>query len=220
MDSFRLQRESEVITRTFYQKLQRAMDVEIDRIVREIKRQIPQKMQAVKSEILGSYQVIATTAVQRVFMQTYGESYDVASLNTSLTLGIGNDLRPIFLYNKDIFKFDTTLKNNERAFNQNVRQYASFRNTLEDPEFYTIEEETAYEEDSNPFDEAFDNITEENTRDYNIFSPHNKQNQQGGYASLTETFEKARNIALDEFEKEYITHIKPRILKKYGIKLG
>ena len=177
MDSFRLQRESEVITRTFYQKLQRAMDVEIDRIVREIKRQIPQKMQAVKSEILGSY-------------------------------------------NKDIFKFDTTLKNNERAFNQNVRQYASFRNTLEDPEFYTIEEETAYEEDSNPFDEAFDNITEENTRDYNIFSPHNKQNQQGGYASLTETFEKARNIALDEFEKEYITHIKPRILKKYGIKLG
>ena len=220
MDSFSLQKESEVITRTFYQKLQRAMDIEIDRIVREIKRQIPQKMQAVKSEILGSYQIIATTAVQRVFVETYGQNYDMASLNNSLTLGIGDDLRPIFLYNKDLFKFDTTLKRNERAFNQNAKQYASFRNTLEDPEFYTIEEEVAYEEDSNPFDEAFDNITEDNTKDYNIFSPHNKQNQQGGYASLTETFEKARNIALNEFEKEYITHIKPRILKKYGIKLG
>ncbi len=220
MNSFRLQKESEVITRTFYQKLQRAMDVEINRIVREIKRQIPQKMQAVKSEILGSYQIIATTAVQRVFVETYGQNYDMASLNNSLTLGIGDDLRPIFLYNKDLFKFDTTLKRNERAFNQNAKQYASFRNTLEDPEFYTIEEEVAYEEDSNPFDEAFDNITEDNTKDYNIFSPHNKQNQQGGYASLTETFEKARNIALNEFEKEYITHIKPRILKKYGIQIG
>lgn len=220
MDSFRLQRESEVVTRTFYQKLERAMNAEINKIVAEIKRQIPQKTQAVKSEILGSYQVIAITAVQRVFMETYGENYDVASLNASLTLGIGNDLRPIFSYNKDIFKFDTTLKNNERAFNQNARQYASFRNTLEDPEFYTIEEETAYEEDSNPFDEALNDITEVNTRDYNIFSPHNKQNQQGGYASLSETFEKAKNVALDEFEKEYITHIKPRILKKYGIKLG
>ena len=56
--------------------------------------------------------------------------------------------------------------------------------------------------------------------DYNIFSPHNKQNQQGGYASLIETFEKAKIEALNEFEKEYAIRIKPHILKKYGIKMG
>ena len=57
-------------------------------------------------------------------------------------------------------------------------------------------------------------------KDYNVFSPHNKMNQQGGYASLSETYQKAKIEALNEFEKEYNTHIKPRILKKYGIKMG
>ena len=219
-NSIRFNSEDSNLSTALQKQVQKAIDVEIDKIIKEIKKQIPSKMGMIKSEILGSYQVIATTTVQKVFMETYGENYDVASLNNSLTLGLGNDLRPIFSYNKDIFKFDTTLKKNERAFNQNARQYASFRNTLEDPEFYTQEEEDAYIADSNPFDEALDDITESNTRDYNIFSPHNKQNQQGGYASLSETFEKAKTEALNEFEKEYITHIKPRILKKYGIKMG
>ena len=219
-DTFRFQKESETVTKTFYYKLEKELNTEINRIIESIKKQIPQKMQAIKSEILGSYQMIATTTVQKVFIETYGENYDVESLNSSLTLGLGNNLRPIFLYDQDKFMFNTTLKKNEREFNQNARQYASFRNTLDEPEFYTQEEEDAYCADSNPFDEALDDITEENIKDYNVFSPHNKMNQQGGYASLSETYQKAKIEALNEFEKEYNTHIKPRILKKYGIKMG
>ena len=219
-DTFRFQKESETVTKTFYYKLEKELNTEINRIIESIKKQIPQKMQAIKSEILGSYQMIATTTVQKVFIETYGENYDVESLNSSLTLGLGNNLRPIFLYDQNKFMFNTTLKKNEREFNQNARQYASFRNTLDEPEFYTQEEEDAYYADSNPFDEALDDITEENMKDYNVFSPYNKTNQQGGYASLSETYQKARIEALNEFEKEYNTHIKPRILKKYGIKMG
>ena len=219
-DTFRFQKESEIVTKTFYYKLEKELNTEINRIIESIKKQIPQKMQAIKSEILGSYQMIATTTVQKVFIETYGENYDVESLNSSLTLGLGNNLRPIFLYDQNKFMFNTTLKKNEREFNQNARQYASFRNTLDEPEFYTQEEEDAYYADSNPFDEALDDITEENMKDYNVFSPYNKTNQQGGYASLSETYQKARIEALNEFEKEYNTHIKPRILKKYGIKMG
>ena len=219
-DTFKLKKESEIVTKTFYYKLEKELNTEINRIIESIKKQIPQKMQAIKSEILGSYQMIATTTVQKVFIETYGENYDVESLNSSLTLGLGNNLRPIFLYDQNKFMFNTTLKKNEREFNQNARQYASFRNTLDEPEFYTQEEEDAYYADSNPFDEALDDITEENMKDYNVFSPHNKMNQQGGYASLSETYQKAKIEALNEFEKEYNTHIKPRILKKYGIKMG
>lgn len=219
-DTFRFQKESEIVTKTFYYKLEKELNTEINRIIESIKKQIPQKMQAIKSEIFGSYQMIATTTVQKVFIETYGENYDVESLNSSLTLGLGNNLRPIFLYDQNKFMFNTTLKKNEREFNQNARQYASFRNTLDEPEFYTQEEEDAYYADSNPFDEALDDITEENMKDYNVFSPHNKMNQQGGYASLSETYQKAKIEALNEFEKEYNTHIKPRILKKYGIKMG
>lgn len=220
MGNIRFNSESVDLSVSLQKQVQKALDKEIEKILKEIKVQTPQKLGQVKSEILGAYQVIATTVVHKVFLETYGQNYNVASLNDSLILGLGNDLRPIFSYNKDIFKFDATLKKDERAFNQNARQYASFRNTLEDPEFYTQEEEDAYIADSNPFDEALDDITEENTMDYNIFSSHNKQNQQGGYASLSETFEKAKAEALNEFEKEYVINIKPRILKKYGIKMG
>lgn len=220
MGNIRINSESINLTTTLQKQIQKALDKEVEKILEEIKVQTPQKLGQVKAEILGAYQIIATTAVQKVFLETYGQNYDVASLNSALTLGLSNDLHPIFSYNKDVFKFNATLKRDERAFNQNARQYASFRNTLEDPEFYTQEEEDAYIADSNPFDEALDDITEENTMDYNIFNSHNKQNQQGGYASLSETFEKAKIEALNEFEKEYVINIKPRILKKYGIKMG
>lgn len=181
---------------------------------------MPAKLLLIKNEMYSQYQVIAMTQVQKTFIETYGNNYDVNSLNSSLTLELGNDLRPIFLYDKNKFMFNTTLKKDERAFNQNARQYASFRNTLDDPEFYTQEEEDIYIEDTNPFDEALEDITEGNTMDFKIFSPYNKQNQQGGYASLIETYEKAKYSALEEFNKEYEIHIKPRILKKYGIKMG
>ena len=218
--SIRFNSVSDTITSALQKQIDKKIEAEIEKIKKEIQKQVPVKMQSIKNEILGSFQTIALTQVQKVFIETYGDNYDVESLNASLTLGLGNNLRPIFLYDQNKFMFNTTLKKNEREFNQNARQYASFRNTLDEPEFYTQEEEDAYYADSNPFDEALDDITEENMKDYNVFSPHNKMNQQGGYASLSETYQKARIEALNEFEKEYNTHIKLRILKKYGIKMG
>ena len=218
--SIRFNAVSDTITSALQKQIDKKIEAEIEKIKKEIQKQVPVKMQSIKNEILGYFQTIALTQVQKVFIETYGDNYDVESLNASLTLGLGNNLRPIFLYDQNKFMFNTTLKKNEREFNQNARQYASFRNTLDEPEFYTQEEEDVYYADSNPFDEALDDITEENMKDYNVFSPHNKMNQQGGYASLSETYQKARIEALNEFEKEYNTHIKPCILKKYGIKMG
>ena len=218
--SIRFNSVSDTITSALQKQIDKKIEAEIEKIKKEIQKQAPVKMQSIKNEILSQFQTIALIQTQKVFIETYGDNYDVESLNASLTLGLGNNLRPIFLYDQNKFMFNTTLKKNEREFNQNARQYASFRNTLDEPEFYTQEEEDAYYADSNPFDEALDDITEENMKDYNVFSPHNKMNQQGGYASLSETYQKARIEALNEFEKEYNTYIKPRILKKYGIKMG
>ena len=218
--SIRFNSVSDTITSALQKQIDKKIEAEIEKIKKEIQKQVPVKMQSIKNEILSQFQTIALIQTQKVFIETYGDNYDVESLNASLTLGLGNNLRPIFLYDQNKFMFNTTLKKNEREFNQNARQYASFRNTLDEPEFYTQEEEDAYYADSNPFDEALDDITEENMKDYNVFSPHNKMNQQGGYASLSETYQKARIEALNEFEKEYNTHIKPSILKKYGIKMG
>lgn len=176
-------------------------------------------MAVIRSEILLSFQTIAFAEVQKVFLETYGENYDVDSLNNSLQLGLGNDLRPIFLYNRQVFRFSKNLKSSQRKFNQNSVSYASFGTGLEDPEFYSLDEYNSYEDDDDPFSDAFNEISSENIKNYKIFQPYNRINRQGGYASLEETYQKAKNDALDKFEKEYITHIKPRIIKKYGLKI-
>ena len=88
-DIFRFQKESEIVTKTFYQKLERVLNTEINRIIELIKKQVPQKMQAIRSEILGQYQLIVTTEVQKFFVETYGENYDVASLNNASGLNSG-----------------------------------------------------------------------------------------------------------------------------------
>ena len=47
-DTFRFQKESEIVTKTFYYKLEKELNTEINRIIESIKKQIPQKMQAIK----------------------------------------------------------------------------------------------------------------------------------------------------------------------------
>ena len=115
--SIRFNAVSDTITSALQKQIDKKIESEIEKIKKEIQKQAPVKMQSIKNEILGSFQTIALTKVQKVFIETYGDNYDVESLNASLTLGLGNNLRPIFLYDQNKFMFNTTLKKNEREFN-------------------------------------------------------------------------------------------------------
>ena len=203
-------------------RIQNIVENKLKYIANQIVQNQQYKMQQIKMEINISFQNIINITFQRVFTETYGNNYDINSLYNSIFFNFGNDLRPNFSYNKNLFQFNTTLKKDERAFNQNARKYGTFKETLDyDYDFYTQETEDLFFSsfDSTPYDDAIDEVDIENINDYNIFSPYNKMNQQGGYASLDETYIKAQQEALQEFEKEYNVHIKPQILKKYGIKL-
>ena len=108
--SIRFNSVSDTITSALQKQIDKKIEAEIEKIKKEIQKQVPVKMQSIKNEILGSFQTIALTQVQKVFIETYGDNYDVESLNASLTLGLGNNLRPIFLYDQNKFMFNTTLK--------------------------------------------------------------------------------------------------------------
>ena len=91
-------------------QLKQTIDKEVNKLVTEIKKQIPQNLQLIKQEIFGSFQVIVSAEVQKVFLETYGPNYDVNALNSSLNYFMGNDLRPDFSYDKNKFIFNSTLK--------------------------------------------------------------------------------------------------------------
>lgn len=199
-------------------QIRSAIDKEVDKIVSQIKKELPYKLTQIKQEIFGSFQVVISTEVQKVFLETYGPNYDVNSLNNSLTYFIGNDLRPDFSYDKNQFVFNSTMKKNERKFNQNARQQTKFSEFMNTPDFESVEQEDLYWDD-NPFDSAFNSIYN-SIDDEVVFSPHNKMTRQGGFSSLVQTYEKARTAGLQAFENYYTTILKPRILKKYGIKIN
>lgn len=178
---------------------------------------MPQKIIKAKQEIFGSFQVIVSTEMQKFFLQTYGPNYDVNSLNSSLTFFMRNDLRPDFSYDKSKFVFNSTLKKNIRAFNQNARQETKFSEFIDEHDFNSVEEEDLYYSD-NPFDGAF-NAIYNSIEDRDVFSPRNKSLRQGAFSSLEETYEKAKTAALEKFGAYYLNVLKPNISSKYGVNI-
>ena len=63
---------------------------------------MPAKLLLIKNEMYSQYQVIAMTQVQKTFVETYGNNYDVNSLNSSLLGGhfllSAIDIPPLFLF--------------------------------------------------------------------------------------------------------------------------
>lgn len=198
--------------------IQKKVNDEVKKIVDKIKSELPTKLQAIRHEIYGNFQIIASTEVLKVFLETYGSNFDAGSLQNSLIFSITNDLRPMLSYNKAVFQFNSSFKNNIRKFNQNARRDTNFKNNMDNYEFDTIEEEDTFYED-NAWDEAWNDLDSNLISDNEVFNPHNKMLQQGGYTNLDETYQKAINNALQAFYNRYNSYIKPMLVKKYGIKL-
>ena len=198
--------------------IQKKVNDEVKKIVDKIKSELPTKLQAIRHEIYGNFQIIASTEVLKVFLETYGSNFDAGSLQNSLIFSITNDLRPMLSYNKAVFQFNSSFKNNIRKFNQNARRDTNFKNNMDNYEFETIEEEDTFYED-NAWDEAWNDLDSNLISDNEVFNPHNKMLQQGGYTNLDETYQKAINNALQAFYNRYNSYIKPMLVKKYGIKL-
>ena len=198
--------------------VQKKVNDEVKKIVDKVKAQLPIKLAAVKKEIFANFQMIGSTEVLKVFLETYGSNFDVGSLQSSLIFSITNDLRPMLSYNKAAFQFNSSLKKNIRSFNKNAQKDTNFSETMGQEEFDTIEDEDMFYED-NAWDEAWNDVEANLINDDEIFSPHNKLLQQGGYSNLDETYQKAVNSALRAFYDRYNSYIKPMLIKKYGIKL-
>ena len=101
--------------------ISRALDDELNKVIQEINKKVPQKLQAIKSEIYGAYRQVVQNSFQNTFDSYYGNNYDINSLIDSLHFVTGKDLRPDIQYDINKFMFNSDLaKIQGKQFNQNV----------------------------------------------------------------------------------------------------
>ena len=101
--------------------ISRALDDELNKVIQEINKKVPQKLQAIKSEIYGAYRQVVQNSFQNTFDSYYGNNYDINSLIDSLHFVTGKDLRPDIQYDINKFMFNSDLaKIQGKQFNQNT----------------------------------------------------------------------------------------------------
>ena len=212
----------------FQQSISKALDQEFDKVLKELQAKIPSKIQAIKSEVYGSYVTVIQKVFIGVFDSYYGNNYDQQSLLDSLHFVTGKDIRPDFSYDVRQFKFMDML--NLGVFNQNANNI-EFRR-FQDPVFgrqslnignrdsiiqdlWTEIDEYQAQGDTQAVNELLDYL------DYVQYSGSsaNSMERPENFVELSKVYEIARDKALEEFNKEFVSQLKPRIFKKYGIKV-
>ena len=212
------------------QAIQKSLDKELDEFIKQIKAKIPSKVQAIKSEIYSAYTTIVKNTYLNTFQGYYGNNFDINSLMDSLTFMSGKSITPDFSYNEKVFKFSDSVFDGIK-FNQNADSNEYMR--FSDPTFgrtkkQSILRQDAYEEiqvgyyeaqqqgDTQAMNEYLDQLE---YIDSSKFMRVNNMQRPEGFVELSRVYKIARDKSLEEFNKEYNGQLKPRITKKYGIKL-
>ena len=207
--------------------ISRALDDELNKVIQEINKKVPQKLQTIKSEIYGAYRQVVQNSFQNTFDSYYGNNYDINSLIDSLHFVTGKDLRPDIQYDINKFMFNSDLaKIQGKQFNQNTsktngiqRQISLFGRENRDVLIEELlEEAQEYEKmgDTNAMNETLDRL------DYleSINGrPVNNMVRPETFVELDKVYQIAKDKAIEEFNKEFVSQLKPRILKKYGIQM-
>lgn len=103
----------------FSNAVSKILEEEQKKIVKEIQKSLPQKMQTIKNEVSTEYIKTARSVFKSVFDNYYNEDYDRDSLMESLFFFSGNKLYPELTYDTKKFRFLSKLEKNNRKFNQN-----------------------------------------------------------------------------------------------------
>ena len=204
----------------------KAFENACNEIVKAIEKQLPQKTAAIKSEINFDYTVLVKKVFESVFDNYYGENYDKESLLDSLTfINTTKKIQPDLIYDKNKFKFLKPIEKEKRAFNKNAVRESTIKQFGDTDIAFDIatslfDEATFVEEYSNMSSlDQWEEVQEMVFDFWNMTRANNNRNNLS-LSPLEETYKIAYQRSQQEYEKRFNTLIKPRILKKYGIKLG
>ena len=206
-------------------QLTKLVNAKIEELLAEIKKTLPAKARAIQGEIYSIYRSIIENTVEETFLESYGDSINLQSLRESIIYSSMNDFRPDFSYNVNKVKFYPSDRVNTRWFNQNARQNAKTSRPLHSDnvsiwDLYNLRDNDEYYDNEDDEWEATVSYWESLQGDSKPVNSRLIMNGLNGDRTIQDTFEKAKVEALRKFNNEYDIHIKPQILKKYGVKLG
>lgn len=213
------------------QGIQKALDKELEDFIKQIKNKLPSKLQAIKSEINSTFTMIVKNTYLNVFQGYYGNNFDENSLMESLVFMYGsNSMKPEFSYNENVFRFREDILSGGR-FNANANDQEFKR--FNDPVFGKRDKDNLLKQDI--YDSIYAGIEEaqqqgdtQGVNDYlnqleyidsSKFNKTNNMQRPEEFVELSQVYKIARDKSIEEFNAEYNSRLKPRILKKYGIKL-
>ena len=191
---------------------------------------------SIKNDIFGKFVAIVNSTFIEVFDQYYGNNYDVNALISSIQYYQGNDLRPDFSYDERKFLFTQSVLDGLDNNNLNAKSQASFKGQRppeeyitgyienfwqDDPKYWEDNEKDEDEQEENLVQDALDDLHKQDKIPASSlqFVPVNTMKRLTGAVSVAEVYKMARYKALTRFNTEFTTQIKPKIQKKYRLKL-
>lgn len=220
--------QTDMVQQYLDQQVKQTIDKEIKKIEEEVKRQLPKIMVEIRKEIFNAYKLITGTIIEQVFYDTYGNVFDLSSLQHSLVYYPTAGLKPQMSYNPNIFRFNDKFFRDTNKFNENARNWERKNRKYLDPSFYTdsgsmadyfeglYDPVEANEMQQQGFDE-FDYM-EELMMDYEGMVSISKRNK-SYKVNLDDTYKRAIRKANQGFEMEWNRSIKGRLAKKYDLKI-
>lgn len=195
-------------------------------IVKKIEKQMPQRMATIKNEVSFEYMSLVKNVFESVFDNYYGNNYDKDSLMDSLFfVPSTKNLWPDLTYNKNKLKFLKPIEKEKKAFNKNAVRESTIKQFGDTDLVFdmatTLFNEAEFEEDFAGFDSLsqWDEVQELTFDFWNMTRANNNRNNLS-LSPIEETYKIAYTRSQREFEKRFNTVVKPKVLKKYGIKLN
>lgn len=204
------------------QQLQNLLNKKMKDFENQIKKQLPLKISNIKSEIYGIYKNMVQNIVTQTFYEYYKNNVDMNSVLNSIGYVSINDFRPDFYYNINKVLFRESEQGRYIPFNDNAQKWGKniikkqsyLEDLYQDLEDFETNENNIYENK----EELLSYI--ENQMNLKDSEKIKRERDIKEYITVKEVFEKSKVKFIREFNKEYDIHIKPMILKKYGIKIG
>ena len=221
-------------------QLEAAIKAKIQKEFKNVEVQAKSKtvanLPSIKNDIFGKFVSIVNSTFIEVFDQYYGNNYDVNALISSIQYYQGNDLRPDFSYDERKFLFTQSVLNGLDNNNLNAKSQASFKGQRppeeyitgyienfwqDDPKYWEDNGKDEDEQEENLVQEALDDLHKQDKIPASSlqFVPVNTMKRLTGAVSVAEVYKMARYKAFARFNTEFTTQIKPKIQKKYRLKL-
>ena len=215
------------------------IEKEFKAVEAEAKQKSVINLSQIKSDILGQFVAIVNSTFIEVFDQYYGNNYDVNALISSIQYYQRNNFRPDFSYDERKFLFTQGILDKIDGIdnnNLNSKSQANFQGYRDPEEYVTGYIENFWQDDPKYWE---DSEKDEDAQEYSLvqdalddlkkqekipasslqFVPVNTMKRITGVVSVAEVYKMARYKALTRFNTEFTTQIKPKIQKKYRLKL-